>query len=707
MTTIIIGEKPDAAFRIATALAEKGLKGKKSRYGVQYWEFQRDGKEYIVVAAVGHLFNLKQTTRHQGYPVIDNIGWVPSFKAAKKSAFSEKYFRTIEDVAKNGSEYIIACDMDTEGSLIGFNVLRFICGKNDGKRMLFSTLTKQDLIKSYENMIQHLDWGNIAAGETRHYLDWMYGINTSRALTLAIKKTSPRFAILSTGRVQGPLLSILADKELEIKEFIPKPYWQLQLILLINGNEIIALYEEDKIWNKENAEKIFKECKDKSAIVDDVKKKKYTQSPPAPFNITSLQTEAYRFFGYSPQQTLNIAQALYTNAMISYPRSSSQKLPPQIGYKEILEALLKIKKYEPLCKKLLALPELRPIEGKIIDMAHESIHPTIEPPKNIKKLSGPAQKLYDLICRRFFSVFASPAIRESMQVLIDVNGNKFLTNGRRTLEKGWMEFYGPYAKFDEIILPDLKKGDELSVKQLDLLSKQTAPPPRYSQASIIKELEKRNLGTRATRAAILQTLYDRNYIIDKSISVTYLGLKIAEAIKKYVPDFADEKLTRRFEKELEEIMQGKIKKEKVLNKAKKALIKICDEFKQNEDEIGKELGEAIIQTQNDKALLGPCPKCGKDLKILFSPKTRKFFCGCSGYKDGCKTAFPLPHNASFQRLDKICEKCKTPIIMVYRKGKRPFKMCLDPLCIEKKSWKKPDEKIGKKGRVKQIQKVKK
>jgi DNA topoisomerase-1 len=692
MTTIIIGEKPDSTLRIAEALAERELKKKTSKYGVDYYEFIRNEKKHIAVAAVGHLFNLKQIDKGWDYPIF-NADWMPSFKTIKKSAFSEKYFRTIEDIAKNGSEYIIACDYDTEGSLIGFNILKFICEKNDGKRMLFSTLTKQDLIKSYETMMSHLDWGNITAGETRHYLDWMYGINTSRALTLAIKKNSKRFAILSTGRVQGPLLSILSDKELEIRRFVPKPYWQLQLILLIDGKQVIALHEEDKIWNKENAEKIFKECKDKPAIVDDVKKKKYVQAQPVPFNITSLQTEAYRFFGYSPQQTLNISQALYTDAYVSYPRTSSEKIPPQLGYRQILESLSKIKKYEALCKKLLELSELKPTEGKKIDAAHYAIVPTQEPPKDIKRLSGPEQKIYDLICRRFLSVFASPAIRESMQILININGYRFVTIGKRTLKKGWMEFYGPYANFDEIILPDLKKGDNLNVKQLDLLSKQTAPPPRYSQASIIKELEKRNLGTRATRAAILQTLYDRNYITDKNINVTNLGLKIAEAIKKYVPDFADEKLTRRFEKELEEVMQGKIKKEKVLNKAKKAVIKICEEFKQNEDKIGKELGEAIVQTQNDKALLGPCPKCGKDLKILFSPKTRKFFVGCSGYKDGCKTAFPLPHNASFQRLDKICDKCHTPMIQVIRKGKRPFRMCLDPKCETKADWGKPKKRL--------------
>jgi DNA topoisomerase-1 len=730
--TIIVCEKPDACTHIAQALAEKDLKKKQSKYGVDYYEFDRNGKKHIAVAAVGHLFNLKQTDKGWNYPIF-NADWMPSFKAIKKSAFSEKYFRTIEEIAKsnNNCDLISAADYDNEGSVIAANIIKFIFNKDDAKRMKFSTLTKPDLIKAYAEMSPHLDWGNIESGIARHYLDYFYGVSTSRALTLAIKKNAKRFAILSAGRVQAPTLVLLANKELEIKKFVPEPYWQLQLVLIIDGNEIIALYEKDKLWDKNEAEKIFKACKDKPAIVDDVKKKKYAQAPPVPFNITSLQTEAYRLFGYSPQMTMSIAQKLYTSAYVSYPRTSSEHLPPQIGYREILDALSKIKKYEALCKTLLALQELKPVEGKKIDTAHEAIHPTVEPPKDVKKLTGPAQKIYDLICRRFLTHFAKEAIRESMQVLINVNDYKFSTTGRRTIEKGWMEFYGPYAKFDEIIFPELKKGDKLNVKKLEMLGKETSPPPRFSQASIIKEMEKLGLGTRATRSAILQTLYDRNYVMDKSIKVTDLGLKIASVVKKYVPDFADEKLTRKFEKDLEEIMQGKEKKEKVLNKARKAVIKICEEFKQNEDKIGKELGEAVIQTQNDKAILGICPNCGGILKILFSPFTRKMFVGCSNYskckicgfsKSACKCecpickqekakckcswkdkkwnplcdrGYPLPHGASFQRLDKTCEKCKTPMIQVIRKGKRPFRMCLDPKCETKADWGKP-KKVSKK-----------
>jgi len=685
MTVVIITEKPDASLRISNALAESKINARKSKYGVPYYEFERNGKKHIVLCAVGHLFSLKQSKRGSEYPIFD-IKWVPSFESRKAAKFTERYFKTIEMKGKKGKEYYIACDYDNEGSTIGYNVLRFICDKDDAKRMKFSTLTKTDLIKAYEEASEHLDFNNIEAGIARHFLDFYYGVNISRAFISAIKKGSKRFAILSTGRVQGPTLTMLSEREKEIQKFKPIPYWHIQLILLFNELEITALHEKEKIWEKKEAEKIFEECKDGKAVVDDIKKREYKQKPPTPFNITTLQTEAYRLFGYSPKQTLSIAQQLYTRAYISYPRTSSEKLPPQIGYREILKAMSETKKYSKFCKELLTKKTLVPTQGKRTDSAHEAIHPTIEPPKSTKKLKSHEQRIYDLVCRRFLAVFGDDAIRETVNLKIDINGNKFLASGKRTVEKGWVKYYGPFTNFREIIFPDLKKGDKLDVKSIDLLDKETLPPSRYSQASIIKEMEKRGLGTRATRANILQTLYDRNYIIDRSIRVTALGTGVAETIRKYVPDFADEKLTKTFEESLEKIMEGKIKKEKILDKAKKALIKISDEFRENEYKIGKELSKALIETQDNASILGKCPSCDKELKILYSPKTKKNFVGCTGYKDGCKSVYPLPGSALIKKTGKVCDKCKTPIIIVIRKRRRSFSMCLDPTCETKANW---------------------
>ena len=551
---------------------------------------------------------------------------------------------------------------------------------------MFSTLTKDDLQKAFENLSKHLDFGRIESGLTRHYLDFLWGVNVSRALTLSIKHFGKKLNhyLLSAGRVQTPMLYFLIKREKEIAAFKPKPYWELYAEIATKP-ELKAHHRKLKFWKKGEVDKAYKHAAKKVAVVKKVSKTKTKKDPPNPFDLTSLQTEAYRFFGYSPKRTSDIAQNLYTKGYISYPRTSSQKLPKQIGYASILKNIAKIKKYEKVAKKLLSKKELVPKEGKKSDPAHPAIYPTKEVP-DISKLRPEEKKLYDLIVRRFLAVFGEPAIRESTKVVFDIGGEDFVATGSKTIEKNWMEFYGPYAKFEEAEFPDISEGDKFKVKKLDLVEKQTQPPSRYSQGSIVKELEKRNLGTKATRASILQTLYDRGYIEGKSIKVTKLGMAVGKTLAESVPDLTSENLTRQFEKEMEKVEKGKVKREKVIADAIKVIKKISKEFKENEKRIGLKIEKAILDTQEEQSILGECPKCKTgQLKILYSPKTKKRFVGCTNYPK-CNNIYPLPGGAKVINTGRICEHCHTPIVKIIRKGKRPFNMCLDPKCKTKESW---------------------
>jgi len=494
--TIIITEKPDAARRIAEALAESNtLKTYKNEDGVTYYEFIRNGKNFIVVCAVGHLFNLAPKEKKWIYPIFDYT-WKPSFQVRKSSAFSKKYFDVIKSILKNGSDYIIATDYDIEGEVIGANILKFLANKNDAKRMVYSTLTKDEIIESYENALPHLDINQLESGLTRHELDWLWGINLTRALTLSLKNNEKKlFSILSTGRVQAPTLRILFEKEEEIRNFKPKPFWQLKLHLDINGKEFIANYKEEKIWKKEEADKILKMCKDCNAIVKDIKKRKYKLLPPVPFNTTDLQAEAYAQFNFSPTQTMTIAESLYQQGWISYPRSSSQKIPIRINYEKLLKALETLKPYEKFVKEILKKSRIIPREGSHEDPAHYAIIPTWEVP-DLSKLTLQQKKIYDLIVRRTLAAFEDEAIKESMNVIFDVNGYDFIITCKRTIEHGWIKIYEPYMKIEEQTLPELKIGQLIKVLRLEEILKETQPPGRYSQGSIIKEMEARNLGTR-------------------------------------------------------------------------------------------------------------------------------------------------------------------------------------------------------------------
>jgi len=208
MTELIITEKPAASKKIADALADKKAV-KKNIKGVPYYELIHKNKNIVVGCAVGHLFSLGEKKPTNNFPTFD-IEWKPTY-IINKGHFSKKYLDVLKKLSKDADEITIACDYDIEGEVIGLNVLRFICNRKDANRMKFSTLTKQDLIKSYENKANHIDWGQANAGETRHILDWYYGINISRALTSAISSQG-RFKILSSGRVQGPCLKLVVDR---------------------------------------------------------------------------------------------------------------------------------------------------------------------------------------------------------------------------------------------------------------------------------------------------------------------------------------------------------------------------------------------------------------------------------------------------------------------------------------------------------------
>jgi len=422
MQELIITEKPSAAKKIADALAD-GKPIKEDIRGVPYYKVTHGNKDILVGSAAGHLFGLaeKKKTKGFAYPVFD-IEWIPNHEISKTAAFSKKYLDALKKLAKKAKEFTVATDYDIEGEVIGLNIVRYVCNRNEARRMKFSTLTKPDLIKSYEEAAPHLNWGQALAGETRHFLDYYYGINLSRALTRAIK-TAGMFKILSTGRVQGPALKIVVDREKEIKSFKPVPFWQLELKGLAKRNTVIAWHKEDKFWEKEKAQKAFDIVKDeKKCAVSKIDTRKFLQKEPSPFDLTTLQTESYRCFGISPKETLSLAQELYTNGWISYPRTSSQQLPPAIGYAKILKALAKQENYAELANQLLKLKTLTPNNGKKTDPAHPAIFPTgLEP----KSLSGRVGKVYDIIVKRFMSTFGEPAKRETVTLELDVKKELF------------------------------------------------------------------------------------------------------------------------------------------------------------------------------------------------------------------------------------------------------------------------------------------
>jgi len=346
---LIISEKPQAAEKIAKALADSNAKKVKD-LNVNYFVLTHNGKDIRVASAVGHLYGLGEKGGESWkYPVFETE-WKPIYKNNKSALYTNKNIKLLEKLGKYIPFWDRQIDFDIEGEVIGLNVVRFALNKKDAFRMKFSTLTKPDLVKAYKNKLPTLEWGQAKAGETRHTLDWFYGINLSRAFTQAIKRGTNQFKVLSTGRVQAPALHFPAEWERKIAKFNPEDYSEIYLDGECNSIRFKAQYElplskikerkeelEDslekdsdekiivdkgKIFDREWAKKILNETINKNGFIKDIISKQFKQKTPTPFDLTSLQMEASTMLGLSPKRTLELAQKLYIAGITSYPRTS-------------------------------------------------------------------------------------------------------------------------------------------------------------------------------------------------------------------------------------------------------------------------------------------------------------------------------------------------------------------------------------------------
>ncbi len=673
---MIISEKPTAARRIAEALDDTSSPVEIKKRKASYFECKRGRDTLLVVYALGHLYDLRQTVKGWTYPRLD-MEWAPKHEIVKKAAETKYIINLIKRLSKDVDSFVVATDYDIEGSLIGYLTLRYACKADpkSAKRMYFSALTKTDLEAAYQGLEPQLEFPMIEAGCVRHEIDWLWGINLTRALTLAIKRVSGWFKIVSTGRVQGPALAYVAEREREINVFVPTPFWVIQTTGEYDGGEVELEYFRKRVQNKQQADTIVDELSGKTAIVDSVNRRVVSQSPPVPFNLSGLQSEAYRHFGFKPSRTLAIAQKLYLDALISYPRTSSQKIPKSINVKLILDGLSTNKTYSALAKQVLQ-GELVPIQGKMDDPAHPAIHPTGKKPE--RRLTPSQKKVYDLIVRRFLSLFGEPAVKESLRVDVIHDEHKLYLRGLRVLKEGWMSFYEPYVVTSERVLPSLDTGDLIRLTSVAADWRYTAPPPRFNPSSLLKKLEVENLGTKSTRASIVDSVKSRGYTLSERFELSTLGYATFETLNRYVPKMLSVDLTRQLEAEMAQIQERKNSRGAVLKKAKEELLTLLESIREQEELIGQELVAGLQRYWKAKQEIGPCPSCDNGtLIVVRSPKSGKRFLGCSNYRDGnCEVTFPLPQKGEIVPLDKQCPDCGFQIIRVVSR-KRAWETCIN------------------------------
>jgi DNA topoisomerase-1 len=749
---LVVCEKPSVAMRIAQALGtssfakitglDKDLGPVEKRRGrfqsTAFLAISQNARTFVVCSALGHLYGLVDVNRDRTvYPVFD-VKWTPILRKSGRKGQStalayEQIIKSISSLSQKATSYIHACDYDQEGEVIGYNILEYAC-KNKYERSLrakYSALTDQEIRNSFDNLLPP-DKRLAEAGRSRHLVDFIFGVNLSRALTEAFKNSNNRkkYYNLSIGRVQGPTLAFVVDKELIIRNHIPIPYWSINAEFEKDGHIINTHYYRQRIETLSESTSILRACSSQKGKVTKIKNQRNTLCAPHPFNLADLQKEAFRVFRFSPSYTLSIAEKLYITALISYPRTSSQKIPSSINYRNIISELSRITSssvpghranssrwsngvpmsgpYTKITMNLLSNSNnLTPNEGVKTDPAHPAIYPTGENPRG--NLNANEFKLFDLIVRRFLATFGQPAISQHTLVTIFVIDEHFFEADAKTMiDEGWMLFYKPYISSSlglgsQSYLRNLHEGDMLKNDVVTTTNKFTQPPTRFNQSSLLEEMESKKIGTKATRSEIISTLFKRGYVsnvrsskdarqydrFEGGIEPTDLGVEIVQSMRQYIPNIVSIALTRAMDELLESIALGNDKSDFAIKYAKAKLKEAIIPFKENETEIGNRITDAINATKDRQQLvLGTCPVCGRGtLKIIRSGKTKKRFVGCSNYTSGtCKATVPLPQNGSIRPTGENCTSCRWPVLenTYFHGAKYRWKFCININCPSKK-----------------------
>jgi DNA topoisomerase-1 len=471
------------------------------------------------------------------------------------------------------------------------------------------------------------------------------------------------------------------QREREIREFVPVPYWKATGVFERNGKKFTAGYAQDRIETKAFANEVKEECAGKEAVAIAVRRSTVQVGPPVPFNTGDLQMEAYRVFRFTPSKTLQIAEWLYLGALISYPRTGSQSLPSSTNCRRILQGIGTMPQYATYVAELLKT-ELRPTQGTKSDPAHPAIYPTGEKPRRVLDSAGSA--IFDLVTRRFLAAFGPSARRDLADVTLAAGKHEFRLAGGRTTFPGWMRYYGRYSRDGDVELPTVSQGDGFRVVDVQVDEKFDRGPSRYNQSSLLEKMEREGIGTKATRAEIIATLVARGYVAGEGMEVTDLGLSVVETMARYAPSIISTDLTRGIEERLEAVEEGSEGDAPLMRETVRSIASQLTLLGDNEEAVSREIGSALARSVARSFTLGGCPVCRTgELKIVRSKVTKKRFVGCSNYPSGCRASAPLPQRGTIRATSKACEHCSWPIVYVLG-GRRPWRFCVNPECQGKR-----------------------
>ncbi|MBZ3934856.1 DNA topoisomerase I [Methanimicrococcus blatticola] len=685
---LIITEKDTAAKRIAAILSEN--KVKKVRYpklGVETYEFTYNDDHTIVMGLSGHVVGIDFPNEYNNWQKNSARDLIDA--EIVPITTNKKIVTALKVLGKKADIVTIATDYDREGELIGVEALTLVQSVNPDvkfNRALYSAITPKDITHAFDNLTT-VNFDLADAGHAREVIDLVWGAALTRYISLCAGRLGKLF--LSVGRVQSPTLALIVEREKEREAFIPVQYWEIEATLETKSKEsFIAEYHTNRIFEKEIAERVYSNViVGGDAKIKSIEAKQRKEKPPIPFNTTEFYVAA-NAVGISVNNAKRMYQTLYEAGFLSYPRTDSTIYPESLELRSLIEMFVGTE-FDEYAKALLKIADkdgLKPTQGKKEDPAHPPIHPVA--PAKRSDMKEDEWKIYELVVRRFFATFAGEAEWDTLRVEIDINTEDFKTNGSRLTNEGWRWYY-PYNKPEDRVLPHLEEGDVLKITHKELFDKETQPPSRYGQGRLIRVMDDMGIGTKATRADIINKLVSRYYIHGNPLQPTNMAYSVIDTLEQYAPTIVKPDMTKQLEADMDKISEGQISESDVLKESREMLNSVFDDLEKNHEDIGRSLQSGLREDR----IVGKCQRCGSDLSIRKSKKGARFI-GCNGYPE-CDFSLPVPRTGQVVVTDKMCDEHQMYKIKIITEGKRPWELgCPQCNFIEWQKKLEEDEKNG-------------
>ena len=746
---LIVTEKDMAAQKIAAIL---GGRPQVTRHGsgrqkVNSYAFHIDGREAVAIGLRGHVMHTSFPERYRRWSLKNllEIIHTPDF-AWTVDGGSATVLAALRAAAKGADELIIATDFDREGELIGHEALQILrgsalrrhsdgvapkprrsagkaataapAGAADGEvhvkpmlpaevvdrhhRVRYSALIDEEVKAAFAKPTT-LDFDLADAARARQDIDLLWGAVLSRFFSLASYRYGASY--LSVGRVQTPTLRLIVERERERLSFVPTPYWELWADLQRDGETLSVGHSHGRFEVREEAEKALAGAQAEVATVTAYETRPRSLKPPTPFNTTALMSAASGI-GVSPARAMRTAEALYLSSLISYPRTDNTVYPASLDLRGIAAMLRGHAPVADAAERVSQATRISPTRGPKRTSDHPPIYPVGIP---AAPLQGDEAKIYDLVVRRFLATLLPAAVIESQRLDVRIGSEPFLARGSRVAQPGFLEVYERFTASRERPLPPMAPGDELRVLNVRLDDKMTQPPGRFGQGTLIEKMEDLGLGTKATRADIIQRLYDRTYVRGNPVEPTELGMALIDAfdvaLKDAPVDVSSAAMTARLEADMDRIAAGEVPIvesggrgngaprvdrpwQLVLGESQEMLEHAWRRLDAHIEDVRAIVLEALRREQT----LGTCTNCGGELVVVVSKKTGKRFAACrglppqpgegqaaeanGGQRRGCGQTYPMPPFGQVAAAGKQCAVCGLPMIRV-SSGRTSREQCID------------------------------